>query len=330
MTLPVVICDDSSLARKQLAKALPAGWDIQLTFASNGQEALEAIRQGQGHLLFLDLNMPVMDGYATLAAIRAEDLASLVLVVSGDVQPEARRRVKELGALDFIAKPIDPVRVTQILLEYGLINEVQPPTPPKLANYGTTNLSLLELTQEVMNIAMGQAGKLLGELLQTFIHLPIPKAYFSTYTQLPQQMTLHKSLTYSAVSQGFTGAGIAGEAIALISSHNLPLLAQLLKIEQDNQQLKELETLTELAGLLVGACLKGIAEQLDIQLSLGPPILLGQNTSLSNLLGSNQHQVLAVDLGYQLPDQGIQCDLLLMFTEDSIPVLTERMSLLNE
>ena len=74
MPLPVLICDDSALARKQLARILPAAWDIDVSFAEHGEEALELIAAGKGALTFLDLNMPVMDGYQTLEEIRRRDL----------------------------------------------------------------------------------------------------------------------------------------------------------------------------------------------------------------------------------------------------------------
>lgn len=331
MTLPVVICDDSALARKQLARSLPGGWDISLTFASNGQEALDAIKQGKGDLLFLDLNMPVMDGYETLEAIRKEDLASLVLVVSGDIQPEAKKRVMALGALDFINKPINAELVTDILLSYGIISKSQPQSTNELARFEDQQPDLTDQVQEVVNVAMGQAGKQLGELLGTFVHLPIPKVHLQPYQQLAKLLVTQQALTFSGVSQGFIGSDIAGEALVIISTDNLPVLAKLLPTTQQDSQASELETLTDLSALLAGACLKGIAQQLDVQFSLGHPILLGQHTELHKLLGEKQQQqVLAIDLDYQLPDKNIQCDLLLVFTEDSLPALTKRMGCLND
>ena len=44
----VLICDDSAFARKQMARAIPDGWDVLLHFAKDGQEALEMIRAGKG------------------------------------------------------------------------------------------------------------------------------------------------------------------------------------------------------------------------------------------------------------------------------------------
>lgn len=331
MSLAVIICDDSALARKQLARSLPGGWDITITFANNGQEAIDAIKQGKGDLLFLDLNMPVMDGYETLEVIRREDLASLVLVVSGDIQPEARKRVMALGALDFINKPINAELVTDILLSYGIMSKSQPQSPTELARFNDQQLDLTDLVQEVVNVAMGQAGKLLGELLGTFVHLPIPKVHLQPYQQLPNFITTRHGLTYSGVSQGFIGSSIAGEALLVVSSDNLPVLTRLLTTHQENLLASELEVLTDLASLLTGACLKGISEQLDLQFSLGHPTLLGQQAEFSKLLGEKQQQsVLAIDLDYQLPDKGIQCDLLLVFTEDSLPALTERMGCLYD
>lgn len=63
------------------------------------------LRAQQADLMFLDLNMPQMDGYEVLEHIRAEDLPIMTIVVSGDIQPEAQERVRKLGAIDFIKSP---------------------------------------------------------------------------------------------------------------------------------------------------------------------------------------------------------------------------------
>lgn len=109
------------MARKQVAKALPEGWDVNISFASNGLEALTAIRQGKGEIVFLDLTMPEMDGFAVLEAIRQEELKSIVIVISGDIQPVARERVLQLGAIDFIKKPLNQEKLRQTLETFGLL-----------------------------------------------------------------------------------------------------------------------------------------------------------------------------------------------------------------
>ncbi len=109
------------MARKQIVKALPEGWDVSISYAGNGLEALAAIRQGKGEMVFLDLTMPEMDGFAVLETIRDEDLKSVVIVISGDIQPVARERVLQLGAIDFIKKPINQAKLRQTLETFGLL-----------------------------------------------------------------------------------------------------------------------------------------------------------------------------------------------------------------
>lgn len=121
MAIPLLICDDSMMARKQVVRSLPAGWDVDISFATNGKEGLQAIREGKGEMVFLDLTMPDIDGYQVLETIREEGHKCVVIVISGDIQPSARARVAHLGALDFIQKPINPDKLEEVLRKYGLI-----------------------------------------------------------------------------------------------------------------------------------------------------------------------------------------------------------------
>ena len=121
MAIPLLICDDSNMARKQVARSLPDGWDVDITFATNGVEGLSAIREGKGEMVFLDLTMPEMDGYGVLEHVFNEGLNAMVVVISGDIQPEARDRVLKLGAIDFIKKPVSKEKLGEVLTEYGLM-----------------------------------------------------------------------------------------------------------------------------------------------------------------------------------------------------------------
>lgn len=121
MSIPLLICDDSNMARKQVARALPSDWDVDVTFATNGVEGLQAIREGKGEIVFLDLTMPELDGYGVLESVKAEGLKCVVIVISADIQPGARDRVIKGGALDFIKKPIDDKKLLDVLQQYGLL-----------------------------------------------------------------------------------------------------------------------------------------------------------------------------------------------------------------
>lgn len=120
MGFPVLICDDSMLARKAAQRALPQDWNIEISFACNGKEALDSLRRKQFGLLLLDLTMPEMDGVEVLEQIKAEGIEVFVVVISGDIQPQMQQRVLALGALDFIAKPVDNLRLLKTLQGFGL------------------------------------------------------------------------------------------------------------------------------------------------------------------------------------------------------------------
>ncbi|WP_233152918.1 response regulator [Motiliproteus sp. MSK22-1] len=119
--MSVLICDDSNMARKQMKKSLPDEWDVEVSFANDGAEAMEVIRSGGVDLMFLDLTMPVMDGFEVLEMIKKEGHKTLVLVVSADIQPQAVERVKKMHALEFVQKPVDKEKVTNVLRQYGLL-----------------------------------------------------------------------------------------------------------------------------------------------------------------------------------------------------------------
>ena len=120
MAIPLLICDDSNMARKQVARSLPDAWDVDITFATNGVEGLAAIREGKGEMVFLDLTMPEMDGYGVLEHVFNEGLNAMIVVISGDIQPEAKARVMRLGAVSFIQKPLDSTTLNQVLGEFGI------------------------------------------------------------------------------------------------------------------------------------------------------------------------------------------------------------------
>jgi chemotaxis protein CheY-P-specific phosphatase CheC/CheY-like chemotaxis protein len=322
------------MARKQLIRALPAEWPVSLSQASNGEEALAAIRQGLGQVMLLDLTMPVLDGYQTLAALRAEGLNSQVIVVSGDVQEEAVRRVRELGALAFIKKPADPEILRQTLIELGLFNpQGTAVAQAQAAALSDLKISFRDALREVSNVAMGRAAALLAKVLGVFVQLPVPQVNIFEVSEL--HMTLldaQRGERFSAICQGFIGEAIAGEALLLFHDSEVNDMARLLGWQPKNEA-ETSEMLLDLASILIGACLAGIAEQLDLRFSQGHPQLLGQHASLDQIIQVNRQRwrkTLAVEISYSLEGHAIHFDLLLLFTEDSIKRLTGKIGYLME
>jgi two-component system chemotaxis response regulator CheY len=121
MTISILICDDSNMARKQLKRVLPQGWADNSQLVKNGQEALEVLRTQKIDLLFLDLTMPVLDGFSVLEIMQVEAMKINTIVISADIQSEAKKRVEAAGALDFIRKPVSEDTLIETLNKHHLL-----------------------------------------------------------------------------------------------------------------------------------------------------------------------------------------------------------------
>ena len=326
MKTPVLICDDSGFARRAMERSIPDGWDVSISFAENGKEALALIRAGKAEVMFLDLNMPVMDGYQTMQVIKDEDLPTMVIVVSGDVQPEARNRMLALGAVEFIRKPIDNEKLIEILREFGLYSG-DTSTNKRVENLAPaavdSQLDQLDAYREMANIAMGQAGGQLAKLLGEFIELPIPNVNLITHNELHMAITeIKHNDRVSAVSKGFISSGINGEALVIFNDSNFSNMSKLLKYNQKfNSEILELEALMDVSNILIGACLNALSEQLHVTFSHNHPIILGRHCDLDDILHrseSRREQILAIEIAYSIKSQGINFDLLLMFPGEAI------------
>ena len=336
MTTRVLICDDSSLARKQMARALPKNWNAEVTFAFDGRNALEKLRAGAGELMFLDLNMPEMDGYQVLEAILKEDLPVLTIVVSGDIQPEARARVRKLGAIEFIKKPTDTDLVLQLLRDYGFLRaeDLEKDQEQAITDLPSADapVTLNDYLQEIANVAMGRSSDLLARLLRVFVKQPIPRVEMIARSELSMAISVAEAdSNYSAVCQGFTGAGIAGEALLLFADASFNDMAELLHYDDMDTESIQVEVLMDMSSILFGAFLKGIGDQLDLKLGLGHPTVLGQHRQIGDLLehhSTRQEKLLCIEISYELEDRDIRCDMLVLLTEDSVPFLEQRLQYL--
>jgi|TARA_Y100000739_G_C20575918_1_gene450250 CheY-like chemotaxis protein len=116
----ILVCDDSTVARKQVIRCLNECIDADIQEATNGKEALEQLHHGQFDLVCLDLTMPEVDGIAVLEQVKANKIESYVLVISADIQQKMRERVAQLGAIDFIHKPINKTQLNEVLHKFGI------------------------------------------------------------------------------------------------------------------------------------------------------------------------------------------------------------------
>lgn len=122
--LQVLLTEDNEI-NQQIAYELMSGKGMEVTIANNGKEALEHLSAGQDgevpfDVIFMDLQMPVMDGYEASKRIRSNSRYenTPLIAMTAHAMVEERERCLNLGMNDHISKPIDPETLYQIIRKW--------------------------------------------------------------------------------------------------------------------------------------------------------------------------------------------------------------------
>ena len=111
MSLRTLIVDDERLARTALLRLLKCDSDISVIGqCGNGESAMQAIQQIQPDLVFLDVQMPEMDGFQVVESIGIENMPVTIFVTAFD---RYAIRAFDANAVDYLLKPFAPDRLTR-------------------------------------------------------------------------------------------------------------------------------------------------------------------------------------------------------------------------
>ena len=94
--------------------------DVKLVIAENGQEAIDKAFADPPHLILMDMQMPVMDGWQAVPILKADDRTKNVPVIAFTAQakPEDKQRAREMGCSDYYTKPMDPEELLTLIKKY--------------------------------------------------------------------------------------------------------------------------------------------------------------------------------------------------------------------
>lgn len=107
----VLLIDDERLAREELKSMLSKYSFLEIVGeAKNPEEGIEKIKEYQPDLIFLDIQMPGMDGFEMLQKL--DEMPKVIFVTAYD---EHAVKAFEINALDYLLKPIDPIRLNETL-----------------------------------------------------------------------------------------------------------------------------------------------------------------------------------------------------------------------
>lgn len=121
-----LIVDDEQHAREELAALLLEHGDIDIVGSCcNAMEAVKAINHDHPELLFLDIKMPVLDGFELLSMLDEETMPYVVFVTAFD---DYALKAFDEKTLDYLLKPVDPQRLAQTMkkVHWALDNEEKP------------------------------------------------------------------------------------------------------------------------------------------------------------------------------------------------------------
>ena len=121
--MKILVTDDSKMARKMILKSINdiIGDNNEIIQATNGEEAISLYKEHNPDITFMDLTMPVKDGFEATLEICKYDKNAKIIIVSADIQEGSMNKAKENGAIGFIKKPINPDNLESMLNTLSLI-----------------------------------------------------------------------------------------------------------------------------------------------------------------------------------------------------------------
>jgi CheY-like chemotaxis protein len=114
----VLVVDDERSIR-MICRVNLEGDGLAVTEATDGAQALEAVRRSRPSLVLLDVMMPGVDGWGVAEQLAADDETREIPVVflSARASREDRLRAQELGAVGYVVKPFDPLELAGTVRE---------------------------------------------------------------------------------------------------------------------------------------------------------------------------------------------------------------------
>jgi len=144
----ILVVDDSDINRQLLVQLIsPVGFEVRE--ASNGSEAIEIWESWSPHLLWMDMLMPVMDGYEATKRIKSttKGQATPVIALTASVFEEEKSVVLSAGCDDFVRKPFPEETIFDIMAKYlgvsYIYEEKDPPSRPGNVTVEPLNLTVI-------------------------------------------------------------------------------------------------------------------------------------------------------------------------------------------
>ena len=109
--------DDLDVVESTQYMLLEEGYEV--ITANNGEEAISAYKMYKPGIVFLDIRMPIIDGYETFFSIKKYDPnAKIIFITAFSVDDQKAEKAKEMGLLDLLHKPIEFEKIIELIQKY--------------------------------------------------------------------------------------------------------------------------------------------------------------------------------------------------------------------
>jgi CheY-like chemotaxis protein len=167
--LKILVVDDDDLNRRMMRLILVRdGHDVQVV--ANGLEALDAVKEQKFDVVFMDLQMPIMDGFESSRQIREWEngnLRTYIVALTASYMPEEGQRLFEAGIDNYVSKPFEVEHIKKLLSIIARSDHYTPSSPHFPVVGIPANDGILDIQKGLQQF--GGDGKTYRELLSDFI-----------------------------------------------------------------------------------------------------------------------------------------------------------------
>lgn len=314
----ILICDDSVLVHKSITRSLQSCSNVNFFYAENGKEGLDCLKNVDIDIMFLDLTMPIMDGFSVMKSLPVRKFNTTIIVLSADIQLTARERSLALGADYFLSKPFNHEELTELSQRLGVVFES--------GQFITSDNHLIsepiESIRELSNIALGRGAAIISDHLGDFIKMPLPNVAFMKSSDLSMAIAdIRNDNKLIAITQRFVGGGIHGEALVELHGKDVHLFGEKLGFSQTDEYKNEV--VIDIANLMVSSFLVALSEQITIPFSVRQPIVLEEYMNLHHTY-CDTHTFFTIEYTYKAEILDVECDVLFIMDNHSLAVINKK------
>jgi len=257
--LRLLIVDDEETNRIVMAETFRnAG--VGISMAGNGQEAIEACRRTHYNLVFMDCQMPVVDGFEATRRILEEATSTTwgspaIVALTADATAATKKRCTEVGMVDYLVKPIDFRQLQEVLSNWlpELAISVVPGTREKMMADGAT--ANTPTSQVIDMVALERLKEHVGDIV------PVAAVFLQSLdrriSELEQAITRHDAEAINKVAHTLKGSS------SQFGAEELAHLSMLAENMGKSGNIQQIDRIYKQIVLAAGKVRRFFTEQLD-------------------------------------------------------------------